>query len=143
MELVPESVARENAVIPLAEGDGRLTRELQFVKNLRERFPQAVVKDASSMIWELRSIKSPAEIEQLRKVGRLGVEASFGESQADFRPGEEVSVQPCFQTSDGLVIATVYRGESASEEGRRSVSGQVLLMKADGTVLSSGTTGFG
>jgi len=55
--------------------DGRLTRELQFVKNLRERFPQAAVKDASPFIWELRSIKSPAEIAHLRKVGRLGVEA--------------------------------------------------------------------
>jgi len=55
--------------------DGRLTRELQFVKNLRERFPYASVKDAAPFIWELRSIKSPAEIEHLRKVGRLGVEA--------------------------------------------------------------------
>ncbi len=42
--------------------DGRLTRELQFVKNLEERFPGAEVKDAAPFIWELRSIKSPAEI---------------------------------------------------------------------------------
>jgi Xaa-Pro aminopeptidase len=55
--------------------DGRLTRELQFAKNLRERFPQATVKDAAPFIWELRSIKSTAEIDHLRKVGRLGVEA--------------------------------------------------------------------
>ena len=55
--------------------DGRLTRELQFVKNLRDRFPQAVVKDAAPFIWELRAIKSPAEIAHLRKVGRLGVAA--------------------------------------------------------------------
>jgi len=55
--------------------DGRLTRELQFVRNLRERFPQAVVRDAAPFIWELRSIKSAAEIEHLRKVGRIGVDA--------------------------------------------------------------------
>jgi Xaa-Pro aminopeptidase len=55
--------------------DGRLTRELQFVRNLRERFPAATVKDASAIVGELRTVKSPAEVDHLRKVGRLGVEA--------------------------------------------------------------------
>ena len=36
--------------------DGRLTRELQFVKNLRERFPQATVRDAAPLIWDLRAV---------------------------------------------------------------------------------------
>ena len=80
----PEELARECAAekftivqnaLTLNLWDGRLTRELQFVKNLRERFPQAVVRDAAPFIWELRSIKSAAEIAHLRKVGRLGVEA--------------------------------------------------------------------
>ncbi|MCK7518350.1 MAG: aminopeptidase P N-terminal domain-containing protein [Ignavibacteriales bacterium] len=43
--------------------DGRLPRELQFVKLLRERFPEAAVKDCSPAIWDLRTIKSPAEID--------------------------------------------------------------------------------
>jgi Xaa-Pro aminopeptidase len=55
--------------------DGRLTRELQFVRHLRDRFPSAEVQDAAPFIWELRMIKSAAEIGHLRKVGRLGVEA--------------------------------------------------------------------
>ncbi|MBM3291956.1 M24 family metallopeptidase [Candidatus Bathyarchaeota archaeon] len=55
--------------------DGRLTRELQFVKNLRERFASTIIKDASTLIWGLRSIKSTVEIDHLRKVGLLGVEA--------------------------------------------------------------------
>ncbi|MBN1682038.1 aminopeptidase P family protein [Candidatus Bathyarchaeota archaeon] len=55
--------------------DGRLIRELQFVKNLRERFPSVTVRDASPFIWGLRSIKSPAEIAHLRRVGQLSVEA--------------------------------------------------------------------
>jgi Xaa-Pro aminopeptidase len=55
--------------------DGRLTRELQFVRNLQDRFPGVAVKDAAPAIWEIRSIKSPAEIDWMRKVGRLGVEA--------------------------------------------------------------------
>jgi len=80
----PEELTREASAEKLATlqntmtlnvWDGRLTRELQFAKNLRERFPQATVKDAAPFIWDLRSIKSAAEIAHLRTVGRLGVEA--------------------------------------------------------------------
>lgn len=56
--------------------DGRLTRELQFVKNLKERLPHIEVKDCSPMIWDLRIIKSPAEIDVLRKSGALGAKAA-------------------------------------------------------------------
>lgn len=55
--------------------DGRLTRELQFVKLLRERFPQADVRDISALVWDLRKVKSPAELDVLRRAGRIGVEA--------------------------------------------------------------------
>ena len=55
--------------------DGRLTRELQFVKVFRERFPQVELRDCSPIIWELRTIKSPAEIAVLRRAGRIGVKA--------------------------------------------------------------------
>jgi len=68
------------------EWDGRLTRELQFVKLLRERFPQAEVKDCSGMIADLRSIKSPAEVEVLRRAGRIGVKAQIEIMKAT-RPG--------------------------------------------------------
>ena len=57
------------------EWDGRLTRELQFVEHLKERFPEVEVKDCSPMIWELRTIKSPAEIEVIRKAARIAVRA--------------------------------------------------------------------
>lgn len=55
--------------------DGRLTRELQFVKHLRERFPRVEVKDLSGQILSLRIIKSPAEIELMRKAAQIGVKA--------------------------------------------------------------------
>jgi Xaa-Pro aminopeptidase len=55
--------------------DGRLTRELQFVKKLREKFPNVEILDCSSMIWDLRIIKSPAEIKLLRRAGKIGVKA--------------------------------------------------------------------
>ena len=80
----PEELSREASsekfgvlqnALTLNFWDGRLTRELQFVRNLRDRFPAGEVKDASALIWDLRMIKSPAEIDHLRNVGRLGVEA--------------------------------------------------------------------
>ena len=77
--------------------DGRLTRELQFVKNLRERFPQAAIKDAAPLIWELRAIKSPAEIELLRRVGRLGVEAHKAMMKATRVGGAEYEMSAAFE----------------------------------------------
>ncbi|MFP4489608.1 MAG: aminopeptidase P N-terminal domain-containing protein, partial [Bacteroidales bacterium] len=57
------------------EWDGRLSRELQFVSLLRERYPQNEVKDCAGEIEELRIIKSPAEIEMIRQAGKVGVDA--------------------------------------------------------------------
>ena len=57
------------------EWDGRLTRELQFVKVLEERFPQVEVRDCSRLIWDLRIIKSPIEVDLLRKAARIAVKA--------------------------------------------------------------------
>ena len=57
------------------EWDGRLTRELQFVEHLKNRFPDVEVKDCSGKIWELRMIKSAAEIGLMREAGRIGVQA--------------------------------------------------------------------
>ncbi|MFA6126881.1 MAG: aminopeptidase P N-terminal domain-containing protein [Bacteroidales bacterium] len=57
------------------EWDGRLTRELQFVARLREKFPDNEVKDCSAFISDLRKIKSKAEIDVMREAGRIGREA--------------------------------------------------------------------
>lgn len=57
------------------EWDGRLTRELQFVSKLHEKFPDAVVKDCSNIVSDLRKIKSPAEIGIMREAGKIGVKA--------------------------------------------------------------------
>ena len=70
-----QSEVREREVSTLSEWDGRLTRQLRFVKLLRERFPRIVVKDCSEIIWEQRRIKTPAEIEVIRKAGRIGAQA--------------------------------------------------------------------
>ncbi len=91
----PEELARECSLEKLGALtrsmtmnplDGRLTREQQFVSLLRDRYPAAVVKDASSLIWALRTIKSPAEVELLRRAGRIGVQA-YREILKAVRPG--------------------------------------------------------
>jgi len=84
---MPEELMREcsreklrtlRRTMTMDEWDGRLTREQQFVRRIRERLPGTEVRDCSNMIWELRIIKSPAEIELLRRAGRIAVAAHIG-----------------------------------------------------------------
>jgi Xaa-Pro aminopeptidase len=79
----PEEIGPENSnekfnalqkSMTLNPWDGRLTRELQFVRQLRDRFPQAEVRDSSPLVWNLRKYKSAAELEIMRQAARLGVE---------------------------------------------------------------------
>lgn len=57
------------------EWDGRETREMQFINILKGKYPGITVKDCSPIIWDLRKIKSKAEIDIMRECGRIGVEA--------------------------------------------------------------------
>jgi len=91
----PEELYRESSTeklgtlqrnMTLNPWDGRLTRELQFVKLFRERFPLVELRDCSAFIWELRTIKSPAEIALLRRAGKIGAAAHTEMIQAT-RPG--------------------------------------------------------
>ncbi|HDT13810.1 MAG TPA: M24 family metallopeptidase [Candidatus Aminicenantes bacterium] len=79
----PEELGPENSneklnalqrTMTLNPWDGRLTRELQFVRNLRDKFPQVEVRDCSPFVWDLRKVKSPAELDILRHAARIGVE---------------------------------------------------------------------
>ncbi|MFB3853946.1 MAG: aminopeptidase P N-terminal domain-containing protein [Vicinamibacterales bacterium] len=80
----PEELGRENGneklaalqtTMTLDPWDGRLTRELQFVAHLRDRFPQLDVRDCSPIVWDLRKFKSAAELELMRRAGQIGVKA--------------------------------------------------------------------
>ena len=91
----PEELGRENSnekfnalqtSMTLSPWDGRLTRELQFVRQLRERFPQADVRDSSAIVWNLRKYKSPVELAVMRQAARLGVQA-HNALIASTRPG--------------------------------------------------------
>ena len=91
----PEELHRENSnekfnalqkTMTLDIWDGRITRELQFVKNLKEKFPHIMVRDCSSLVWNLRKIKSSSEIDFLRKAAQLGVKAHLALMEAT-KPG--------------------------------------------------------
>jgi len=91
----PEELMRENSrekynaqqkTMVLDLFDQRLTKELQFVFQLRNKFPRLRVEDVSAVVWDLRKYKSPAEIEVLRQAGRVGVKAHRAVIQAT-RPG--------------------------------------------------------
>jgi Xaa-Pro aminopeptidase len=70
----------------LENWDGRLTRELRFVQLLNDRFPGLDVRDCANEIWDLRTIKSPAEVDLMRKAARIGVKAHIEMMKAT-RPG--------------------------------------------------------
>jgi Xaa-Pro aminopeptidase len=55
--------------------DGRLTRELQLVERLEQRYPDVEVRDCFRTIQVLRKVKSPAEVALVREAARIGVEA--------------------------------------------------------------------
>ena len=55
--------------------DGRLSRELQLVERLRERFPGAQIRDCHLPIQVMRKVKSPAEVALIREAARIGVQA--------------------------------------------------------------------
>jgi Xaa-Pro aminopeptidase len=60
-----------NAGIALDYWDGRLSREGQFIQLIRTRFPRAEVRDLSPFLDELRSIKSPREIDLIRRASQI------------------------------------------------------------------------
>lgn len=66
--------------------DGRVSREVAFVRHLQDEFPQIKVKDCSELIWDLRLIKSPAEIEVMRRAAGIRIKALL-ETMKSTRPG--------------------------------------------------------
>jgi len=55
----------------LVDPDNRLSREMNFIKQIKENFPTFQFKNLNHAIAELRVIKSPAEIEVMRESARI------------------------------------------------------------------------
>ena len=70
----------------LLDPDKRLSREMNFISQIKERIPFFRFKDISRAIGELRVIKSPAEIEVMRESARISSLAHM-EVLRSARPG--------------------------------------------------------
>ncbi|MFC1557134.1 aminopeptidase P N-terminal domain-containing protein [candidate division KSB1 bacterium] len=70
----------------LIDPDNRLSREMNFVNQIKERFPLFKFQDLSRAIGDLRVIKSPAEIEVMRESARISSLAHI-EVLRSARPG--------------------------------------------------------
>ena len=66
--------------------DGRPSRESNFVMRVRERFAQFRVEDLSPILDQMRLVKSPREIELIRKATRLSGLALM-EAMRSTKPG--------------------------------------------------------
>jgi len=77
---------RANRLALNDQWDGRISREQHFISLLRARHPRAEIRDISPIIDKMRTIKSPREIELLRRAGRL---AALGilEAMKSTQPG--------------------------------------------------------
>jgi Xaa-Pro aminopeptidase len=120
----PEEIGPENSnekfnalqqSMTLNRWDGRLTRELQFVKQVRERFPQVDLRDSSPLVWNQRKLKSPAELAIMRQVARIGVQAHNALIQST-RPGIAEKA-----------LAAVFEFVSA-QEGARGLAYYTIIM---------------
>ena len=125
------------------EWDGRLTPELQFVSILRERFPDHQVQDCSPAIWNLRMIKSEAEIDVLRESARLGVEAHKAVIR-NTKPGtKEVELAALFEYTckkngaEGLAFSTIIMSAEHHAYGHYAQYDRTLL-DGDFIILDAG-----
>jgi Xaa-Pro aminopeptidase len=115
--------------------DNQTTREMFFVRLLRERFPSARVEDLSPLLVRMRSIKDPAEIAVMRRSGELTARA-VSEAMKATAPGvyeyqlgavaeyvyraggsRGASYRPIIATGDNIWLLHYYRNTSALKSG--------------------------
>lgn len=115
--------------------DGCLDRMRRFVALLRKRLPATEIRDLSPITDEMRFIKSPAEIELLRKAGRLSAIGVL-EAMRATRPG-------VWEYQLDAVMRYVYLVNGARDAGYRAIiaSGDNIRYghyKANNARLASG-----
>lgn len=93
--------------------DGRPSREQRFISLLRSRFPEIEVRDLTPILDDLRSIKSPREIDVMRHSGRLCAQA-VREAMRVTRPG-------VLEYQLGALANYIYKLSGARGEGYRPI----------------------
>ena len=98
--------------------DGRLTRELQLVARLGERFPGVEIRDCFRTIQVLRKVKSPAEVALVREAARIGVVAHL-----EFMRSTEVGMPE-------RALAALFEFTS-KREGAQELAYETIIMAGD------------
>jgi Xaa-Pro aminopeptidase len=98
--------------------DGRLTRELQLVERLQQRYAGVEVRDAFRTIQVLRKVKSPGEVALIREAARAGVEAHL-----EFMRSTEVGMPE-------RALAALFEFV-ARREGAQELAYETIIMAGD------------
>ncbi|MCX7049524.1 MAG: aminopeptidase P N-terminal domain-containing protein [Candidatus Sumerlaeota bacterium] len=101
--------------IALDPWDGQTSREQRLIALMRTRFPKHETRDLTPILDELRSIKSPREIEVMRRAGRLTAMA-VREAMRVTRPG-------LIERQLGALANYIYQVNGARGEGYRPIIG--------------------
>jgi len=94
--------------------DGRLTRTGAFIEQIRRRYPQFELADLTPVLDGMRIVKSPREVDLIRKATRL---AALGvmEAMRSSRPG-------AYEYELDAAARYVYQAGGAQGEGYRSIT---------------------
>ncbi len=114
-----EAQSRDELLIGLAGSiadpwDGRPSREGHFLHLLRTRYPQLELRDLTPVLDRLRMIKSPLEVELIRKASRLAGSALV-EAMKSTEPG-------VFEYQLDAAARYVFLVNGARGEGYRSIT---------------------
>lgn len=102
-----------NKMVAQDPWDGQPSREQRFISLLRSRFPKIEVRDLTPILDELRSVKSPREIDVMRRSGRLCAQA-VREAMRVTRPG-------ILEYQLGALANYIYKLNGAKGEGYRPI----------------------
>lgn len=94
---------------------GTLTPELQMVNDLRARYPELQIRDASSLVHRMREVKSAAELARIRRAVDITVEAQKAAMRRGLDATHEYEVE--------AAIEHVFRSMGAQRPGFPSIVG--------------------
>lgn len=102
-------------VADIAEGGDTLNKDDAFVQSLRTKYPSATIAGANAVMRQLRAVKSPAELELLRKAIAISMEG-HREAMRAIEPGmNEFEIQ--------ALVEYTFRRNGAERPGYASIVG--------------------
>lgn len=102
-------------VADIAEGGDTLNKDDAFVQSLRTKYPSSTIAGANGVMQQLRAVKSPAELELLRKAIAISMEG-HREAMRAIEPGmNEFEIQ--------ALVEYTFRRNGADRPGYASIVG--------------------